>query len=230
MATTVYDIKRITFLDGTVVECTPLKIKYLREFMDVFYLVKDSKNDEEAIGFLSLCAAVAMQQYYPPMSDISALEDNADLPTIYKILDIAAGIKINSDSDKEVKEQATESGTSWESLKLADLESEIFLLGIWKDFKELEESLSMPELLAILSFKRELDYEEKKFLAAIQGVDIDKNKKKDADAWEKMKAKVFSGGQSSDPNDILALQGKNAQMAGFGLGMGINYKRIDKKQ
>lgn len=197
--------------------------------MDIFDLVKESRNDEEAVGFLSLCAAVAMQQYDPSMADISALEDNADLPTIYKILDIAAGIKINDNVDKEVKDQAKESGTSWETLKLADLESEVFLLGIWKDFRELEESLSMPELLSILSFKRELDYEEKKFLAAIQGVDLDKNNKRNDDAWERMKAKVFSGGKSSDPNDILALQGMNAQKAGFGLGMGLEYKRIDKK-
>lgn len=229
MATTIYDIKRITLLDGRVIEGTPLKIKYLREFMDVFDFVKESKNDEEAIGFLALCAAVAMQQYDPSLASIDALEENVDLPTIYSILDIAAGVKINDKIDKEIKEQAEESGSNWDNLKLADLESEVFLLGIWKDFRELEESLSMPELLAILSFKRELDYEEKKFLAAIQGVDLDKNKKgKDnEDPWEKMKAKVFSGGKTSDPNDILALQGQGAEMAGFGLGMGLNYKRIE---
>jgi hypothetical protein len=83
----------------------------------------------------------------------------------------------------------------------------------------------MPELLAIISFKRELDYEEKKFIAAIQGVDLDKNKKNDNE-WEKMKAKVFSGNATSDPNDILALQGQNAQRNGFGLGMGLSYKKI----
>jgi len=225
MATTVYDIKTITFLDGRTVEATPLKIKYLREFMDVFNFVKNSKVYEEAISFLSLCAAVAMQQYDPSLANIDVLEENADLPTIYEILDIAAGVKISEDSEKDVKDQATDSGSNWENLKLADLESEVFLLGIWKDFRELEESLSMPELLAIISFKRELDYEEKKFIAAIQGVDLDKNKKNDNE-WEKMKAKVFSGNATSDPNDILALQGQNAQRNGFGLGMGLSYKKI----
>jgi hypothetical protein len=60
-----------------------------------------------------------------------------------------------------------------QSLDLAKIESEVFLLGIWKDYRELEESLSMPELIATLSSRRDLDYQEKKFLAAIQGVDLD---------------------------------------------------------
>jgi hypothetical protein len=69
-------------------------------------------------------------------------------------------------------------------------------LGIWKDYEELELALSMPELLATLTSKRDLDYQEKKFLAAIQGVDLDKQSgKSNANAWEEMKARVFSGGK-----------------------------------
>lgn len=229
MATRVYESKTITSLDNVKITITPLKIKYLREFMDVFDLVKTSQDDDEAIHFLALCAAVCMQQYYPPFSDISALEESLDMPTIYKILDIAAGVKINENSDKEVKEQAVDSGSSWEKLDLASIESEAFLLGIWKDYEELESSMSMPELLATISSKRELDYEEKKFLAAIQGVDLDKNNKSGANAWEEMKARVFSGGKTSDPKDILALQGQNAEKAGFGIGMGLSYKNVGKK-
>jgi hypothetical protein len=105
------------------------------------------------------------------------------------------------------------------------LESEVFLLGIWKDYEELELSLSMPELISTLTSKRDVDYQEKKFFAAIQGVDLDKNKNKD-NAWEKMKAKVFSGGMTSDPNDVLSLQGQTAAKAGFGIGMGLDYKRV----
>jgi hypothetical protein len=77
-----------------------------------------------------------------------------------------------------------------------------------------------------LELKRDLDYTEKKFLAAIQGVDLDKQSNK-TDAWEEMKARVFSGGKASDSNDVLALQGVNAQKAGFGIGMGLSYERID---
>ena len=232
MATKIYDAKTIKLLDGTRVRIIPLKIKYLREFMDVFDFVKTAKDDEEAISFLAICAAVCMQQYYPLLSNVEDLEENIDMPTIYQILDTAAGVKINEDSEKEVREQATESGSTWDNLDLAKLESEAFLLGIWKDYEELESSMSMPELLATLGFKRELDYEEKKFMAAIQGVDLDKNSKRSSgeqDPWEAMKARVFSGGKTSDPNDIVSFQGSKAAKSGFGINNGLSYTNVGKK-
>ena len=227
MATEIYKIEKIQLVDGTEIELIPLKIKYLREFMSVFNAIRVTKNDQEAILVLSECARICMKQYYPEISKtIGMLEDNLDLPTVYKVLNVAAGIKIDKKSEEPVKDQATESGSTWDSLDLAKLESEAFLLGIWKDYQELEESLSMPELMATLSSKRELDYEEKKFLAAIQGVDLDSQSgsSRGQKEWEDMKARVFSKGKTSDSNDILALQGPSAQKAGFGIGMGIDYE------
>lgn len=227
MATTVYDSGVVTLIDGAELEIAPLKIKYLRLFMDIFEFVPRAENDDEAIMYLAHCALVCMKQFAPEISTIDKLEDLVDLPTIYKILEYAAGVKLNSKSDKEVKEQAEESrsGSSWKDLDLAKLESEAFLLGIWKNYEELELSLSMPELLATLGARRELDYEEKKFLAAIQGVDLDKEAGKQ-NAWEEMKARVFSKGKAADANDVLALQGANATKAGFGIGMGLGYENV----
>lgn len=230
MATTVYDSDKVYLIDGTEINLIPLKIKYLREFMKAFELVKTANNDEEAVIFLSNCAAIAMKQYYPAIATISDLEDNINLPGIYKVLEIAAGIKIDGKSEEPVKDQAEESGSPWEKLELAKLEAEVFLLGIWKDYEELELSLSMPELMATLESKRDLDYQEKKFLAAIQGVDLDKNSGNNSgNKWEEMKARVFSGGKASNSNDVLALQGVNAQKAGFGIGMGLGYEDLTKK-
>lgn len=194
----------------------------------MFEFVKDAKNDQEAIEFLTYCALIAMQQYYPQVSTIQHIEDIMDLPTVYDVLDIAAGIKVNKkDNDSSVKDQAVESGSTWENFDLAKLEAEAFLLGIWKDYEELESSISMPELTATLGAIRDVDYREKKFFAAIQGVDLDKQSGKDqGNAWEKMKAKVFSKGTTDNPNDITALQGYNAQKAGFGIGMGLSYEKI----
>jgi hypothetical protein len=207
----------------------PLKIKYLRQFMEAFELVKTANNDEEAIIFLSNCAAIAMKQYYPKIANISDLEDSMDLPGIYDVLEIAAGIKINEKSENPVKEQAQDSGSSWEKLDLAKLEAEVFLLGIWKDYEELELSLSMPELMITLESKRDFDYQEKKFFAAIQGVDLDKNSGASSqNKWEEMKAKAFSGGKATNSNDVLSLQGYNAQKAGFGIGMGLGYEDLTK--
>jgi hypothetical protein len=39
-----------------------------------------------------------------------------------------------------------------------------------------------------------------------------------------MKARVFSKGATTNGNDILALQGMNAERAGFGIGMGLDYE------
>jgi len=218
MATQVYETDNIILINGTSVFLTPLKIKYLRQFMTAFEDVKKAKDDAEAITALAHCAFITMQQYYPSITTIEEMEDSINLPNIYKLLWIAAGIKINEKAEESVKKQATDSGSSWENLDLVKLESELFLLGIWKDYDELESSLSMPEILTTLSIKRELDYESKKFLAAMQGVDLDKQAGKN-NAWEEMKARVFSKGKTDNPNDITALQGVNAQRAGFGIGM-----------
>lgn len=231
MATAVYKKDKIFLVNGTELEIMPLKIKYLREFMAAFEKIRNAKDDDIAIQILAECCFICMKQYYPDLSkDINEFEDSVDLPTIYKIINIAAGIKIDKKSEEPVKDQATNSGSSWNDLDLVRLEAEAFLLGIWKDYEDLETSLSMPELMATLASKRELDYEEKKFLAAIQGVDIDANrqsaggKRKGQQEWEDMKARVFSKGKTSDGNDILALQGPNAKKAGFGIGMGLDYE------
>lgn len=227
MATTIYPSKEIQLFDGELLEIIPLKIKYLREFMDSFNNIKNAKSDDESIAILVECVRICMKQYYPKISkNVEDVEDNFDMPAIYEILDIAAGIKINKKSEEPVKDQAEKSGETWETLDLAKLESEVFLLGIWKDYQELEISLSMPELLATLEVSRELDYSEKKFLAAIQGVDIEQDSKKGQQEWEDMKARVFSKGQTSDSNDVLSLQGPKAKQLGFGIGMGLDYENL----
>lgn len=232
MPTKIYESGTITLIDGTTLYITPLKLKYLRQFMVVFDKIKNSETEDETISLLSEAVTIAMQQYYPSIKTVEDLEDNIDLPTIYKILEYAAEVKIDADnSEKTVKEQATDNETSWEKLDLAEMEAELFLLGIWKDYEELELSLSMPELIATLNSKRNSDYSHKKFLAAIQGVDLDeKVGKKQEDPWEAMKARVFSGGKTNDSNDITALQGYNAQKAGFGIGMGLGYEDLTKQK
>lgn len=229
MATTIYKNKFIKLIDGTEIEISPLKIKYLRELMDAFTKVTESKDDDETIGILAECTRIAMKQYYPKISKtIEELEDHVDIQQIYDILDFGAGIKLNQtkedkEESKSQKVTGTEKPPSWDELDLAKLEAEVFLLGIWKDYNDLETSLSMPELLVTLESKRELDYSEKKFMAAIQGVDLDENEQQGQKEWEDMKARVFSGGATSNSNDILALQGVNAQKNGFGIGMGLDY-------
>ena len=229
MANSVYDTATIELLDGTELYLTPLKIRYLRDFMKEFELVKLAQNDEEAMSGVAKCATIAMRQYCPKIKTQDQLEDVCDIKMVYKILELAAGIMINAEEEEySISDQASESGASWDELDLVQLESEVFLLGIWKDYEDLESSLSMPELSSILSAKRESDYQEKKFFAAIQGVDLDAQSKpqETENAWERLKARVFSGGQATSSNDIVSLQGVNAQRAGFGIGMGLDYESL----
>jgi len=231
MATTIYKTKSIKLFNGQEVDLIPLKIKYLREFMEAFDNIKNAKDDYESIEVLVDCVRICMKQYFPEISkSVLDIEDNVDMKTIYEILEAAAGIRINAKSEEPVKEQAEKSGNTWDDLDLAKLESEVFLLGIWKDYQELELSLSMPELMATLEISRELDYSEKKFLAAMQGVDLDKESgsSKGQQEWEDMKARVFSKGQTSDSNDILSLQGPKAQKLGFGINNGLDYEDLRK--
>jgi hypothetical protein len=227
MPTKVYESTTIELIDGTELYITPLKIKYLKQFMDVFDKMKDAKDEDGVISVLCECVAITMKQFCPIIKTAEDVEDAMDLKTVYKILDISANIKIDNDKKEEqpILEQAESSAHNWDNLDLAKLESELFLLGIWKDYEELETSLSMPELLITLNTKRDLDHQEKKFLAALQGADLDAEDPQ-SNAWEDMKARVASGGKAQSANDIIAYQGEMAKQHGFGIGMGLEYEDL----
>jgi len=89
----------------------------------------------------------------------------------------------------------------------------------------------MPEIVATLSASRDLQHNNQKFLAAIQGVDLDNNSGSGGQKeWEDLKSRVFSGGQAGDSDDILSLQGQNAASAGFGIGAGLEYSDLKGEQ
>lgn len=231
MATKIYKSGPIQLVDGTILYITPLKIVYLRDFMDEFLNFGKAQSEEETMDSLLRCGAIAMKQYCPRIATKELLEDSIDIETLYDFLDLSAGIELKSkeQTSDTPQKQISDNPPTWESMDLATLEAEAFLLGIWKDYEELENSLSLPELMSTLNAKRDAEYNEKKFLAAIQGVDLDaQSGTKEQDPWEAMKARVFSGGATDNPDDILALQGTNAQKAGFGIGMGLGYEKWDE--
>lgn len=49
------------------------------------------------------------------------------------------------------------------------------LLGIWRNIKEMEDELSLPEIEAIVSAAREKEMRHHRFLAALKGIDLDEN-------------------------------------------------------
>jgi hypothetical protein len=100
MATTVYEPKELTLMDGTTIQVRPLKISLLRSFMKKFEGVAAVADDnEKSMTLLVECVAIAMQQYKPELSDVSKLEDILDLPTVYKIVEAASGSQLATSLD-----------------------------------------------------------------------------------------------------------------------------------
>lgn len=89
----------------------------------------------------------------------------------------------------------------------------------------------MPEIVATLNATRDLQQSNQKFLAAIQGIDLESSSGSGGQKeWEDLKSRVFSGGQAGDSDDILSLQGQNAAKAGFGIGAGLEYSDLKGEQ
>jgi len=96
MATTVHEEKTVTLIDGTKVSVRPLKISLLLPFMKKFEGVKAlAEDNEKSMNILMECIQIAMKQYKPELAeDLAALEDNMDLPTVYKIIEEASGVNL----------------------------------------------------------------------------------------------------------------------------------------
>lgn len=97
MATQVYETSEVTLIDGKVVKMRPLKISLLREFMKKFEEIANVASDnDKSMDVLIDCVQIAMRQYEPKISeDRAALEDNIDLPSVYRVIEAASGIKFD---------------------------------------------------------------------------------------------------------------------------------------
>jgi hypothetical protein len=95
---TVNEEKTVTMLDGTTLKVRPLKISLLREFMKKFEgIAKVADSNDKSMDILMECVQIAMKQYNPEMAgDVKTLEDNLDLPTVYKIVEEASGVNMST--------------------------------------------------------------------------------------------------------------------------------------
>ena len=99
MATAVYESQELTLMDGTKITARPLKISLLRPFMTKFEKVAEvADNNEKSMTLLVECVAIAMQQFNPELADVKKLEEIIDLPTVYKVIEAASGVKLQDAS------------------------------------------------------------------------------------------------------------------------------------
>lgn len=95
MATTVHEGQELVLMDGTKINVRPLKISLLRPFMKKFEQVAGvAEDNEKSMTLLIECVQIAMEQYKPELADVSKLEEVLDLPTVYKIIEAASGVKL----------------------------------------------------------------------------------------------------------------------------------------
>ena len=101
MATSVYEKVQLELMDGTIIEMRPLKISLLREFMKKFdTVVEVASSNVESMDILVDCAMIAMKQYNEAYAeDKEKFEDAADIKMVYKIIEVASGIKLDSEGN-----------------------------------------------------------------------------------------------------------------------------------
>jgi hypothetical protein len=101
MATSVYEKETLELMDGEKIVMRPLKISLLREFMKKFDTIVDSANSNvESMDILVDCSMIAMKQYKPELAeDREKFEDVVDIKMIYKIIEVASGIKLDAEGN-----------------------------------------------------------------------------------------------------------------------------------
>lgn len=124
MATRVYNTEDITLQDDTDVTLKPLPIGKLRRFMAAWSGIAELGEGDDGFNVFINCCGIALEENFKGKFDslkadkdeqekgevLSAeykeyLEDTLDIDTIYKILEVAGGIKLN---DPNLMEKALE--------------------------------------------------------------------------------------------------------------------------
>ena len=88
---------QLSLMDGTKFEVKPLKISLLKPFMAHFTKLQEVAYDNtKSMDILIDCVQIAFKQYLPAVADNrEAIEENLDLPTVYKIIDAASGMNLS---------------------------------------------------------------------------------------------------------------------------------------
>lgn len=83
----------------------------------------------------------------------------------------------------------------------------MFLLGNWKNYDELEDQLSIDELIATLDAQRKVRRDEHRFMAMLQGINIPDD--------------------DQITPDVTQLTGAKAVQEGFGIGLGLGHSQME---
>lgn len=94
MATTVYETIELELLDGRTIIVKPLNLKNLRQVMKEWQKASEVSSEDEFLDVLIDCTTIAFKQFAPDVQK-EEIEELVDLQTMYKVLEVAADIKLN---------------------------------------------------------------------------------------------------------------------------------------
>jgi hypothetical protein len=97
LATKAYDTLELELQDGTEVLIRPLDLKRLRKVMVVIDDMNKSgaKTEADTLEYLIAATKISLEKQLPELTaDEDKFEEALDLPTIWKILEITAGISM----------------------------------------------------------------------------------------------------------------------------------------
>jgi len=114
MATAVYTVEEITLQDNRDAILKPLNIKGLRKFMAKMQEFGEVSEEDEGLDILLDAAAICLMKQHPDLWDkkktkvegkdgveeyiggySEEAEEALDMPTVYRILDVCGGVKLN---------------------------------------------------------------------------------------------------------------------------------------
>lgn len=102
MATSVYSTEEVQLQDETSVTLKPLNIKSLRKFMKIMEKFGDEgTTEDEGLDIILDASALCLKGQRPEFWDdendkhSESYEEAADMPTVYKVLDVCGGVKLN---------------------------------------------------------------------------------------------------------------------------------------
>lgn len=117
MASKVYNEEVIALQDDTEVNLRPMPIARLRRFQDSWSKFSEAKTEDEALSVLVNCAGISLEDNfrgdkrfedglkasaaaikkgeYLSVKYREYLEDVLDIDTIYKVLEVCGGLKLN---------------------------------------------------------------------------------------------------------------------------------------
>lgn len=118
MAKAMYDTEEISLQDGTEVTLIPLAIGRLRRFMKAWGAFADIEDEEQAFDIYINCCGIALEKNFEDKFNTTRdadkvitdeyreyLEDVLDMDTIYKVLEVCGGLKLNDPKLLEAAEK-----------------------------------------------------------------------------------------------------------------------------